>query len=401
MLCHKSPASRQPKPPNACAATEPMNCRTPGGEGCRASCATCCREPMFALLLGAGLIYLLLGDHARSLVAARLRVAVGRHRRRAGGAQRARAGSAARPDQPARPGRSATARTSASRDARWCAATSFCCPKATASRPTPVLIEARELQTDESLLTGESVPVRKTRRSRSNGVRHAPGGDDLPFVFSGTLVVRGQGLAEVRATGPRSEIGRIGQALVEIETAPADLSRQTARLVRCRGRRRAGLLRAGRRALRPAARLLAGRGARRHRPGHVDAAGGVSPGADRVHGHGRLAHVAGAGADPPCRGDRNPGRSNRAVHRQDRHADREPHDGRRAAGRRCDGSGCRCRPVGPPFRHLAQVAALASAADAYDPMDQAFHDAGTRRRTGGREAGRWSGCTACSPICWR
>ena len=54
----------------------------------------------------------------------------------------------------------------------------------------------------------------------------------MPHVFSGTLVVRGQGLAEVRATGPKSEIGRIGQTLGEIETTPPHLTRQTARLVR-------------------------------------------------------------------------------------------------------------------------------------------------------------------------
>jgi Ca2+-transporting ATPase len=59
-----------------------------------------------------------------------------------------------------------------------------------------------------------------------------PGGDDSPHVYSGTLVVRGQGLAIVRSTGPRSEIGRIGQTLQAIETAPANLSRQTAALVR-------------------------------------------------------------------------------------------------------------------------------------------------------------------------
>jgi Ca2+-transporting ATPase len=95
-----------------------------------------------------------------------------------------------------------------------------------------VLIEARELQTDESLLTGESVPVRKRAAEATAKPDLQRGGDDLPQVFSGTLVVRGQGLAEVRATGPRTEIGRIGQVLGDIETAPANLSRQTARLVR-------------------------------------------------------------------------------------------------------------------------------------------------------------------------
>ncbi|MGE0230391.1 MAG: cation-transporting P-type ATPase, partial [Flavobacteriaceae bacterium] len=57
------------------------------------------------------------------------------------------------------------------------------------------LFESQDLQVDESLLTGESAPVRKSADSRPE--RNArPGGDDLPFVYSGTLIVRGTGLAE-------------------------------------------------------------------------------------------------------------------------------------------------------------------------------------------------------------
>jgi Ca2+-transporting ATPase len=95
-----------------------------------------------------------------------------------------------------------------------------------------MLIEARELLTDESLLTGESVPVRKRPSKSADDASARPGGDDLPYVFSGTLVVRGQGVAEVRATGSKSEIGRIGQTLNEIENTPPHLIRQTARIVR-------------------------------------------------------------------------------------------------------------------------------------------------------------------------
>ncbi len=95
-----------------------------------------------------------------------------------------------------------------------------------------VLRESRELQTDESLLTGESVPVRKRAADGVPAEAVHPGGEDSPHVFSGTLVVRGQGLADVVATGARSEIGRIGQTLGTIETAAPRLSRQTARLVR-------------------------------------------------------------------------------------------------------------------------------------------------------------------------
>ena len=59
-----------------------------------------------------------------------------------------------------------------------------------------------------------------------------PGGDDLPLVFSGTMVVGGHGIAEVFATGAKSEIGKIGLALGTIETGPPPLQAQTRRLVR-------------------------------------------------------------------------------------------------------------------------------------------------------------------------
>jgi len=96
------------------------------------------------------------------------------------------------------------------------------------------LLSGHDLQADESLLTGESVPVRKTA-GPSHDQPARPGGDDLPFLYSGTLVVRGQGIAEVFATGARSEIGKIGQALGAIETEPPVLRQQTARLVRIVG----------------------------------------------------------------------------------------------------------------------------------------------------------------------
>ena len=78
-----------------------------------------------------------------------------------------------------------------------------------------VLVAANDLLADESLLTGESVPVRKIAGSAASDAAMArPGGDDLPFVFSGTLVVRGRGLGDRAARpAPRSEIGKIGQAL--------------------------------------------------------------------------------------------------------------------------------------------------------------------------------------------
>lgn len=55
-----------------------------------------------------------------------------------------------------------------------------------------VLLDDHDLQVDESLLTGESVPVRKQVVETDAVAEHRPGGDDQPFVYSGSLVVRGE-----------------------------------------------------------------------------------------------------------------------------------------------------------------------------------------------------------------
>jgi P-type Ca2+ transporter type 2C len=68
------------------------------------------------------------------------------------------------------------------------------------------LIKASDLEADESLLSGESVPVRKIAAVSATGRVPAPGGDDSPYVYSGALVVRGGGVAEVIATGRRAHL---------------------------------------------------------------------------------------------------------------------------------------------------------------------------------------------------
>jgi P-type Ca2+ transporter type 2C len=95
-----------------------------------------------------------------------------------------------------------------------------------------ILVEAHDLQTDESLLTGESVPVQKIAGVVTGSNKSLrPGGDGLPCVFSGSLVVRGTAIGEVIATGIRSEIGKIGHSLSTLETEPPRLQAQTRKLV--------------------------------------------------------------------------------------------------------------------------------------------------------------------------
>jgi len=94
-----------------------------------------------------------------------------------------------------------------------------------------VLLESRNLSVDESLLTGESVPVPKTTGTPGSQMGR-PGEDDTPFVFSGTLVVKGRGTIEVRVTGPRTELGKIGKSLSSLQTESTRLQLETNRLVK-------------------------------------------------------------------------------------------------------------------------------------------------------------------------
>jgi Ca2+-transporting ATPase len=94
-----------------------------------------------------------------------------------------------------------------------------------------VLRSSAHVSADESLLTGESVPVRKLACDDTPPPAR-PGGEDLPFVFAGTLITRGQGVAEVLAIGADTEMGRIGKALASVEPERSALQRETGRLVR-------------------------------------------------------------------------------------------------------------------------------------------------------------------------
>jgi P-type Ca2+ transporter type 2C len=94
-----------------------------------------------------------------------------------------------------------------------------------------VLISGDHIEVDESLLTGESCAVRKRATIEIPSILAPPGGDDTSQVFSGTLVIRGTGLAIILATGSRSAIGNIGKSLAGITQEQPRLQRETRRLV--------------------------------------------------------------------------------------------------------------------------------------------------------------------------
>jgi Ca2+-transporting ATPase len=93
------------------------------------------------------------------------------------------------------------------------------------------LLFCSNLLVDESLLTGESLAVRKSLwDGREKSIQ--PGGDDLPFTYSGTLVVHGHGMVKATATGMHTEMGKIGKALSTINQEDTLLKKETGLLVR-------------------------------------------------------------------------------------------------------------------------------------------------------------------------
>lgn len=94
-----------------------------------------------------------------------------------------------------------------------------------------VLLEGRNVSVDESLLTGESVPVPKAAGNHRSTMDR-PGGNDTPFMFSGTLVIKGQGVVKVLATGIHTELGKIGKSLGSVQTESTQLQQETNRLVK-------------------------------------------------------------------------------------------------------------------------------------------------------------------------
>lgn len=201
----------------------------PSGErrGWRATLWQAAREPIFALLFATGLLYLLLGEPREGILMFSLVLAtLGMTLYEEGKAERA---LEALRDL-------STPRALVIRDGRRLQVDSRAvvvgdlCVIGEGDRVPAdgVLVAGQELHADESLLTGESVPVPKMPR-RSADAR--AGRDDPGALFSGTLVVRGHGLIEVTATGAASAIGTIGQSLAALAPERSPLQKQTASVI--------------------------------------------------------------------------------------------------------------------------------------------------------------------------
>ena len=91
------------------------------------------------------------------------------------------------------------------------------------------LIEAANLSVDESILTGESVPVEKYTGAIEGEATIADMGN---IAHMGCAVVNGRGVAVVTAIGMKTEIGKITTQVQETKPPPTPLQRNVTRLGR-------------------------------------------------------------------------------------------------------------------------------------------------------------------------
>lgn len=186
------------------------------------------REPMFLLLLGAGAVYLVLGDPGDAamllgFVVMAMAITIVQERRTERVLETLRDLASPRAlvmrdgEQRRIPGREVV------RDDL------LVLEEGDRVAADGVLLDCHDLLIDESLLSGESLAVAK---EASASVVPADASPLSPQqVYSGSMVVQGGGLARVTATGPATQIGAIGRALQAIPSQPSPLQREIRSLV--------------------------------------------------------------------------------------------------------------------------------------------------------------------------
>lgn len=183
--------------------------------GLLAICAEVVSEPMFLLLLAAGGIYLLMGDvHDAIVLLAFIAIIIGVTIAQEQRTERALEALRDLSSPRALVIRDGVETRIAGRDV--VIGDILLLAEGDRVAADARVLEFHELSADESMLTGESVSVPKLS------------GDVL--LYAGTMIVRGQGVAEVVATGHATRLGQIGKALEEIDPESSPLHTQVKRL---------------------------------------------------------------------------------------------------------------------------------------------------------------------------
>ena len=178
------------------------------------------REPMFTLLLGCGLLYLLLGDYKEGTllfgsILLIIFITFYQYRKTENALDALKNLSAPRAlvirdgEKVRIPGREVVPRDL------------ILLSEGDRVPADAELIDTVNLTIDESMLTGESIAVEKKVAA-----------DETGRVFSGTLVVQGKGTAMVKAIGAETEFGKIGKSLQSIEQDETRLQSEMKVLVR-------------------------------------------------------------------------------------------------------------------------------------------------------------------------
>lgn len=189
------------------------------------------REPMLLLLIGGGIIYMILGDVKEALmllifVFVIIGITIYQERRTERTLEALRDLSSPR----AMVIRDKTTRRIAGREV--VCGDIIVLSEGDRVPADGVVLASNNLTVEESILTGESMSVAKSEAALELEKMERPGGENTPFVYSGTLVVSGLAIVKVLATGMNTEFGKIGRSLQSIGPEDTLLQKETRKIVR-------------------------------------------------------------------------------------------------------------------------------------------------------------------------